>query len=588
MDPLLSSLSSIAELKECQVNYNHYNVFHILERKRLLHIKSIEVGASNGDDEKKAADTSNAQKDELDKTTMAYKMYHSLDLPPIPPRYHDLNLPSHWLIDLANNQKKRRVHRKSHGLIPFKELARMIADNHKSVDYETRAWCQDVAAKITSHNKAMLQEFTKAQKKIKKAADTPKDKADKAREVTQDTGPRPALASYMSGFVPGLPTDHRPSNSELQDQHALQAYRMAFESERLRRFDLAHSMVSDRDRMAAPAFSPFDDRMHGFNMMYANGSHPMSAPISRQHFASSWDRHNMPMSMPFERTQHQAASRGYPVQSQLSYSRGATAAAFGDIGSGKQLSQASTADSSKKPAAKTGQDAEMKTENDSLIFVELLHKVVSDPKTNDIVGWLSCGTIFNISDKKEFTKQLIPGFKGITGNSNNEKFKSFKSLLKKFGFEKVNSKTHNGAYKKAGFVKFRDMHDTSTAASAWRGNDTSPHSRLEMLATSSQQSQLMHPYPRYPHRASLPDMLHDGASFDQRRRMSMNDDVMMGYYQGLAAAAASGRMPYDMMMGSRRRSIPPSSDVANSYAELSNEVMKNEKNSEAKDNEGKK
>ena len=599
MDPHLATFSSISELKESQVHYNHYNVFHILERKRLLHIKSIEVGAANGDQDKKSAEASNAPKgDELDTSTMAYKMYHSLDLPPIPPRYHDLNLPSHWLIDIAHNQKKRRVHRKSHGLIPFKELARMIADNHKSVDYETRAWCQDVAYKIMSHNKAMQQEFTKAHKKVKKAAaEAAKDKDNKAsaREVTQDISPRPALASFMNGSVPGLPAEQRHANTGLQDQHTLQAYRMALESERMRRFDLAHSMMSDRERMAASAFSPFSDRMHGFNMMYANGSHPMSAPNSHRQLGSAWDRQDMPMSLPFERSPHgvtsRVASRNFPIQSQLPYPSEASAAAFRDIGPGQQT------------AAKTDEDVEMKTENGdetkspSLRFDEILYKVVNDPKTNDIVGWLPCGTIFNISDKKEFTKQLIPMFEGITGTSNNEKFKCFRASLKKYGFQKVNSETLNGAYKKEGFVKFRDntmqgnrLYNHS-AASASRGNDSSPLRRLEMLSTSGQQAQVMYPYPRYPHRASLPDMLPDRAGFEQSRRMSMNDDVMFGYYQGLAtAAAASGSAPYDFMMGGRRQNMPGSmpSNFPSSHAQMANEVRNNRKDSGAKDDGGKK
>lgn len=127
------TFESIADLKKSQVHYNHYNIFHILERKLLLRLKSQEIAAANS--EEKAPDP-DAECSELDKSTLAYKMYHNLTLPPIPPRYHQLNLPPHWFIDVVHNQKKRRVHRKSHGLIPFKELAQLVATNHKSSDYE--------------------------------------------------------------------------------------------------------------------------------------------------------------------------------------------------------------------------------------------------------------------------------------------------------------------------------------------------------------------------------------------------------------------------------------------------------------------
>lgn len=114
----------------------------MLERLRLLH------GRSNGEGIKEEPDEKPVD------TALATAMYKELDIPPLPPRFSNLGLPPTWFIDIVANQKKKRIHRKTHGLIPFKELAQIIADNYKSVDYETRSWCQEVASRLLAHNKA--------------------------------------------------------------------------------------------------------------------------------------------------------------------------------------------------------------------------------------------------------------------------------------------------------------------------------------------------------------------------------------------------------------------------------------------------
>eukprot|EP01082_Thalassiosira_pseudonana_P010666 g9505.t1 g9505 contig37:104816-106202(+) len=60
--------------------------------------------------------------------------------PPLPSRYQDLTLPSDWWMP-GKGDRRKRLHRKSHGLVSFHELSRMIGDSWKQVDTETRSFC---------------------------------------------------------------------------------------------------------------------------------------------------------------------------------------------------------------------------------------------------------------------------------------------------------------------------------------------------------------------------------------------------------------------------------------------------------------
>lgn len=543
-----SSFESAADLKKSQVQYNHYNVFHILERKRVLHNKTMEMAAAKDGSDGQASDVLKENQSNLDMSTLAYKMYQNLSLPPLPKRYQCLNLSSHWFIDVVHNQKKRRAHRKSHGLIPFKELAQIIADNHKSADYETRSFCQDVASNLKEHNKVMQVEFTRARGQTDATA-----AQEQPREVTQDSPPRPELEGHVR--VPSMPSlpyldggvESSRSASSLVGEQMIQAYKMALERERYRQLDLTSMMIAEREISMADPINSID-RMHRNNMMITNSPHPMlSAPISRMNIASAWDAQRPISAMPTEGMRDQAFGRSLPTQSaRLPFQTGRA--------DGRPDTHKSMDESSKKPAAKSDAETTLleieKTSKPSSNFIQLLHQMVNDPQTNGIIHWLPCGTIFNICDKKEFTKQLIPMFQNdITGNTNNEKYKAFRSCLKQLNFIRVSSQAYNGAYKKIGFVKMQAPHNTVTNSS----NEYSGSSlhELAMLASGREPAQPMERYSRYPHRASLPDTLYPSAHFGHGRRM--DDEFMHGYYQALAAAGAS--MP-SYQMNNRRFSMP--------------------------------
>lgn len=136
---------SIDELRKNQTRYNQYNIFHMVERLRLLQaqgtVETIEPP---------------------DKSSNAYKMYKDFVVPPLPPAYEHLNLPPHWLIHMFVKKEKKRSHKKStEELMPFQKLAQAIADAYKLIDQPTKAWLDEVSSKLLAYNKLMRDELAK-------------------------------------------------------------------------------------------------------------------------------------------------------------------------------------------------------------------------------------------------------------------------------------------------------------------------------------------------------------------------------------------------------------------------------------------
>ncbi|KAL7542361.1 hypothetical protein ACHAWF_007161 [Thalassiosira exigua] len=111
--------------------YNRYNIYFIYERERIVRSKSGETAPpprheSEGEGNEKSDGA-----------------YDDLVFPPLPARYaHLSDLPTKILV--AGREKKRRPHRKTHGVASFKGLAREIATSWKTVDKETLDWCTEV------------------------------------------------------------------------------------------------------------------------------------------------------------------------------------------------------------------------------------------------------------------------------------------------------------------------------------------------------------------------------------------------------------------------------------------------------------
>ena len=157
-------------------NYNYYNVYFMLERQLILH--------SLGSD----ADIGTKRRDPLDVTTLSpdARRYVDLDLPPLCRRYADLSLSPHgWFVELLAGRNEKRVHRKSHGLVPFGELAKIVARNYREADQETKEFVNDVAERLASHRsqlEAAEEKEMELETRLKEAPEPGKEFSVEARE----------------------------------------------------------------------------------------------------------------------------------------------------------------------------------------------------------------------------------------------------------------------------------------------------------------------------------------------------------------------------------------------------------------------
>lgn len=589
MDSKCPTFQSTSHLKKSQVHYNHYNIFHILERKRLLWAKRKDVADLAAISQLEAEKTS-----EPDKSTLAYKMYHSLTLPPLPSRYHKLNLPSHWFIDLVQNQKKRRLHRKSHGLIPFRELAQLVANNHKAADFDTLVWCRDVASKLAKHNKAMENDFMKNHKtNVKADTNTSSTASPNQAESLEAESPHLRLSAQVSAILQPLLEGRRQSDVELNQQQTLQASKMELNQESMKRFlqrRLAYimnaegcdaSLSSTLDRVMLSAFDEFGtirDRI----LSHQHNFYPLSFPVSKQPLAALIAAHDQGQG---------GVMTSLPV-TRASFTMAATASSTAEF---YESDEATEECSPKKRPSR--QEVELDLTNDELKqpfnLVAFLREMLEDPDAIDIIHWLPCGTIFTITDKKSFVEQLLPLLQDkITGTTHEEKFNCFKTRLNQWNFKELPSSAQNpnGAYKKEGFVRHErvkalkdavsvvgtskklpasDIYRNAATCVAYASHyatsyiSTSYFGQVETVAARNSYSltNILTPaqvvgypsylYPHYPHQAPLaytyrPLTMQPQAGFKPRPKgiqeaQHSRNELMLHSYQGLQAASFMGQ-----------------------------------------------
>eukprot|EP00804_Cyclotella_cryptica_P010971 CCRYP_016686-RC/>CCRYP_016686-RC protein AED:0.38 eAED:0.37 QI:0/1/0/1/1/1/2/0/279 len=109
-----------------------------------------------------------------------------------PERYRDVVLPSNWFV-VGMNRVKRSKHKK-HGVISFNDLTKEISLQWKSVDAETRQYCEMIAADeleryrrdMAAHESTFGKDAVKAQKRNHTKKFTKKCVADNSDHVKCD------------------------------------------------------------------------------------------------------------------------------------------------------------------------------------------------------------------------------------------------------------------------------------------------------------------------------------------------------------------------------------------------------------------
>ena len=80
--------------------FNRYNLFYRLERHLLLHERGASATKKNSDNDATVSYQSEAM-----------KKFGAIELPPLPTRYAELDIPRLWFLSSKDSQKKRS-HRK--------------------------------------------------------------------------------------------------------------------------------------------------------------------------------------------------------------------------------------------------------------------------------------------------------------------------------------------------------------------------------------------------------------------------------------------------------------------------------------------
>lgn len=126
-----------AKARSVQKPFNNYNVFYILERHRIIYARQRDRGG------RLPSPSSNGDIHRMDGNKTGYE---DLELPSLPPRYAHLKtvMPANWYVPGKNKNKKRK-HKKTHGVISFKEIATIVSENWKAIDPATKIYTEVVA-----------------------------------------------------------------------------------------------------------------------------------------------------------------------------------------------------------------------------------------------------------------------------------------------------------------------------------------------------------------------------------------------------------------------------------------------------------
>lgn len=159
--------------------FTEYNVFFQLERESLLQAR--EDGLNNGAYTVKKIMAQERQVDPPENVALR------------PPQYRHLILPSDWYVVGSkytgkgdpNSYRRDRKHRKTHGVISFVELTKLVSRKWKVVDPETKEYCRNIAQGELKRYRKELDEFIKIYGADAAKGKKRKPRKSKAKQVVQ-------------------------------------------------------------------------------------------------------------------------------------------------------------------------------------------------------------------------------------------------------------------------------------------------------------------------------------------------------------------------------------------------------------------
>eukprot|EP00574_Skeletonema_japonicum_P006371 CAMPEP_0201726000 /NCGR_PEP_ID=MMETSP0593-20130828/9215_1 /ASSEMBLY_ACC=CAM_ASM_000672 /TAXON_ID=267983 /ORGANISM="Skeletonema japonicum, Strain CCMP2506" /LENGTH=385 /DNA_ID=CAMNT_0048217463 /DNA_START=120 /DNA_END=1277 /DNA_ORIENTATION=+ len=159
--------------------YTPYNLFYLLERE--LVVQKINGPPKSNGFKRKHAGVAPREEDQIKPSS----------------RYEGIIMAPYWY---DPNMKEKRKHRKTHGMISFKELTGIISTNWATVDKETKDYVTLISELGRKRYKDLMNRFNASQKTIqlqKKHAE-----ADQARKVSENLKKQPPTTKIVHVGTP--------------------------------------------------------------------------------------------------------------------------------------------------------------------------------------------------------------------------------------------------------------------------------------------------------------------------------------------------------------------------------------------------
>jgi hypothetical protein len=194
--------------------YTEYNIFFQLERDRILMELEDKKNEEGGvGDEEPNSPTERILNQPSDEN----------DILPRPPQFAHLKLMPKWYdstVRIAQNKlnKSKRKHRKTHGLVGFLDLTKMISKAWAAADAETKGYCKRVADRQLGYYKDEL----KVIKKQRMQQQQQQLLTGQQQQAAQNMPPLPPVMNNDTpGFHDRMPMTHPPPPHYWQHQQVI-------------------------------------------------------------------------------------------------------------------------------------------------------------------------------------------------------------------------------------------------------------------------------------------------------------------------------------------------------------------------------
>jgi len=266
--------------------YTDYNIFFQLERE---HVLQVDLGVKQNFDAG-VFDPNNCE-------------YHG---PPLPSRYSGLVLPDDWHVP-GKVVRRKRIHRKSHGVIGFHDLSNRISTAWKSVDEETKDFCEKLSDIGVLQYKAAMRKY-----RVSNPDDESPVKAKPKAKAPRKTKPKVKKASPARPII-------TPTVSDLSEDYGNSTVGPDGNMKRDATVDLLEGlnddlftsvMCGDNNVQASAYCGEVNQPLPCFNSLFGapekqgpNGNHCVDMPDNE--ILGMWDFDSMPKREMYQREMNQ-------------------------------------------------------------------------------------------------------------------------------------------------------------------------------------------------------------------------------------------------------------------------------------------